>query len=116
MELKELALLTREEIEKEINKMCPYPANPENAYEVDTVLRERVNIRQSLMNLQVEALLDGKLTIEQVVAQMHTEQHDDDLDLDDVHWAILKHALDELKEGKDRWDVVNKAVDELEMF
>ena len=116
MELEELALLTREEIEKELNKMCPYSANPKNLYEEEVVLRERVNIRHCLMRLQIEALLDGKLTIDQVVAQLHTEQKDDDLDLDGMHRGILRDALDELNDGKERWDVVEKALDDLEMF
>ena len=116
MELKELALCTREEIEKEINRMCPYPVNPKNPYEEDRVLHERVNIRQSLKRLQIEALLDGKLTVDQVVAQMHTEEKDEDLDLDYLHRGILKDALNELNEGNNRWDIIERALYELELF
>ena len=111
MELEKLALLTREEIEKEINKTCPYPANPENAYEVDTVLRERVNIRQSLKRLQIEALLDGKLTVDQVLEQQYSED-----DEGGIGRNTLEDAIKEVKEGGSRYEVVERIFEYMELL
>ena len=111
MELEKLALLTREEIEKGINKMCPYPANPENAYEVDTVLRERVNIRQSLKRLQIEALLDGKLTVDQVLEQQYSED-----DEGGIGRNTLEDAIKEVKEGGSRYEVVERIFEYMELL
>ena len=111
MELEELALCTREEIEKEINKMCPYPTNPENAYEVDTVLRERVNIRQSLKRLQIEALLDGKLTVDQVLEQQYSED-----DEGGIGRNTLEDAIKEVKEGGSRYEVVERIFERMELL
>ena len=111
MELEKLALLTREEIEKEINKMCPYPANPENAYEVDTVLRERVNIRQSLKRLQIEALLDGKLTVDQVLEQQYSED-----DEGGIGRGTLEDAIKEVKEGGSKYEVVERIFEYMELL
>ena len=111
MELEKLALLTREEIEKEINKMCPYPTNPENAYEVDTVLRERVNIRQSLKRLQIEALLDGKLTVDQVLEQQYSED-----DEGGIGRNTLEDAIKEVKEGGSKYEVVERIFEYMELL
>ena len=68
------------------------------------------------MRLRIEALLDGKLTVEQVVEQEHEEGCDEDLDLDGIHRGILKRALDKLKEGRDRDEIINETEDALEFF
>ena len=111
MELEELALRTRKEIEKEINKMCPYPANPENLYEEERVMRERVNIRQSLKRLQIEAMLEGKLTVDQVLEQQYSE---------DDEWVIgrgsLENAIKEVKEGRSRYEVVDELFEYMELL
>jgi hypothetical protein len=46
------------------------------------------------MRLRIEALLDGKLTVDQVVEQEHEEGCDEDLDLDGIHRGILERALE----------------------
>lgn len=114
MELKELALRTRAEIEQELDKMCPLPENPKNADEIDRVQEVRVEIRRSIERLQVEALLDGKLTIDQVVAQLHTD--DDDPSVDDILRDSLKGALDALKEGGNRGDIICEIMNNLELL
>ena len=111
MELEELALCTREEIEKEINKMCPYPANPKNLYEEEVVLRERVNIRQCLKRLQIEALLDGKLTVDQVLEQLYSED-----DEGGIGRNSLEDAIKEVKEGGNRSDVVDRLFEYSELL
>ena len=111
MELEELALCTREEIEKEINKICPYPANPKNLYEEDRVLHERVNIRQSLKRLQIEALLDGKLTVDQVLEQLYSED-----DEGGIGRNSLEDAIKEVKEGGNRYEVVERLFEYMELL
>ena len=111
MELEELALLTREEIEKEINKMCPYPANPKNLYEEDRVLHERVNIRQSLKRLQIEAMLDGKLTVDQVLEQQYSED-----DEGGIGRGCLERAIEEVKEGGSRYEVIGRLFEYMELL
>lgn len=93
------------------NKMCPYPANPENAYEVDTVLRERVNIRQSLKRLQIEALLDGKLTVDQVLEQQYSED-----DEGGIGRNTLEDAIKEVKEGGSKYEVVERIFEYMELL
>ena len=93
MNLEELALCTREEFEKQLNKMCP-DSNCVNSGEYDAVFEERVKIRNSIKRLRIEALLDGKLTVDQVVAQEHTDGNDEDLDIDEIHRGSLEKALD----------------------
>ena len=111
MELEKLALLTREEIENEINKMCPYPENPENTYEEDRVLHERVNIRQSLKRLQIEAMLDGKLTIDQVLEQQYSED-----DEGGISRGCLENAIEEMKAGGNRYEIVEKVFEYTELI
>ena len=113
MDLKELALRTREEIEQDLNKMCPLPENPQNPGDYDQVFDNEVEIRKTILRYQVEALLDGKLTIDQVVAQQHSEN--DEKDVDDIHRNRLEAAIDELKEGKNREDIVTETVNCLEL-
>ena len=115
MELKELALCTREKFEQELNRMCP-DSNCMDPGEYDAVFSERVRIRNSIMRLRIEALLDGKLTVDQVVAQEHTDGNDEDLDLDGIHRGSLEKALERLKEGEDRSDIIDDTLDALELL
>ena len=112
MELKELALRTREEIEQELNKMYPYPENPTYSDEVDQVLEKRAEFSKNITRLQVEALLDGKLTIDQVVAQQHSEEKG----IDDMHRNVLKEAIGRLEEGKNREDIIDKTAVMLQLL
>jgi hypothetical protein len=66
--------------------------------------------------LRIEALLDGKLTIDQLVAQEHTDGHDEDLDLDGIHRGSLEKALERLKEGEDRSNIIDDTLDALELL
>ena len=116
MELKELALRTREEIEQELDKICSYPDHPANPGELDYVLTERAEIRKSIRSYQIEALLDGKLTVDQVVDQVHSEDPNENLDLDGIHRDILEKALEEFKEGKDRSEIIEETFYALELL
>jgi len=115
MKIEELALCTREEFEQQLNKMCP-DSNCTNPGEYDAVFEERVRIRNGIKRLRIEALLDGKLTLDQVVDQEHEEGGDDDLDLDGIHRATLEKALEKLKEGEDRSDIIDDTLDALELL
>ena len=68
------------------------------------------------MRLRIEALFDGKLTVEQVVEQEHEEGCDENLDLDGIHRGILIRALEKLKEGRDRDEIIDETEDALEFF
>ena len=116
MELEELALCTREEFEHKLNRLCPCPTDDMNPGEYDTAFEERVRIRRSVKWLRIEALLDGKLTVDQVVNQEHEEGGDEDLDLDGIHRGILERALVKLKEGKDRDEIIEDTCDALEFL
>jgi hypothetical protein len=70
MELEKIALCTREEFEQELNKLCPEPTDDMNPGEYDAAFKERVRIRESVKRLRIEALLDGKLTVDQVGEQV----------------------------------------------
>ena len=113
MELKELALRTRAEIEQELSKIYPEPENPANPDEIDQVLEKRAEAMKSIMRLQVEALLDGKLSIDQVVAQLHSEE---DNDVDSIHRKVLTDALEELKSGGNRVNIIGKTIDNLKLL
>ena len=115
MKLEELALCTREKFEQELNRMCPN-SNCMDPGEYDAVFEERVRIRSSVKWYRIEALLDGKLTVDQVVDQEHVDGCDEDLDLDGIHRGILERALEQLKEGKDREDIIDETVDALELL
>jgi hypothetical protein len=115
MKLEELALCTREEFEQELNKMCP-DSKCKNPGDYDAVYAERVSIRRSVKRLRIEALLDGKLTVDQVVAQEHTDGNDEDLDLDGIHRGSLEKALERLKEGEDPSDIIDDTLDALELL
>ena len=95
--------------------MCP-DSNCMNPGEYDAVFEERVRIRHSIKRLRIEALLDGKLTLDRVVDQEHEEGGDDDLDLDGIHRATLEKALEKLKEGEDRSDIIDDTLDALELL
>jgi hypothetical protein len=116
MKLEELALCTCEEFEQELNKMCSYPTDDMNPGEFDAAFEERVRARSGIKWARIEALLDGKLTVDQVVEQEHSEYDDDDLDLDGIHRGILEGALEKLKEGKDRSEIIEETVDALELL
>ena len=45
MKLEELALCTREEFKKELNRMCPYPTDDMNPGEYDAAFEKRVRTR-----------------------------------------------------------------------
>jgi hypothetical protein len=115
MKLEELALCTREEFEKQLNKMCP-DSNCMDPGEYDAVFSERVRIRNSIKRLRIEALLDGKLTVDQVVEQESSGYQDEDLDIDGIHRGILERALEKLKDGKDRSEILEETVDALELL
>ena len=93
MELKELALCTREEFEQELNNLWPDSLDMDPG-EYDAAFNERVRTRSDARWSRIEALLDGKLTIDQVVEQEHEEGCDEDLDLDGIHRGILERALE----------------------
>ena len=111
MEIEELALLTREEIEKEIHSRYPDP-KPENdphGFMYDIVLENRFHLREIISRLQIGALFDGKLTIDQVVEQNHNPYADPELDTDEIHRMVLEQALEELQEGrKSREEIIGE--------
>ena len=108
MTLEELALCTREEFEKELNKLCPNPTDNMNPGEYDAAFAERVRIRESIKRLRIEALLDGKLTVDQIADQ----ERDGDEDLRGFFEKVLK----KLKEGKGRSEIIEETVNILELI
>ncbi len=114
MELEKYVLCTREEFEQELNKLCPDPTDDMNPGEYDAALEERVRIQRDVKWLRIEALLDGKLTVDQVVDQEHSE--DENLDLDGIHRGILERALEKLKEGEDRSEIIEETFNALELL
>ena len=108
MKLEELALCTREEFEKELNKLCPNPTDDMNPGEYDAAFNERVRIRESIKRARIEALLDGKLTVDQIADQ----ECDEDEDLR----GFFEKVLGKLKEGKDRREIVEETVNILELL
>ena len=116
MELEELALCTREEFEQELNKLCPNPIDDMNPGEYDAAFEKRVRMREGIKWSRIEALLDGKLTVDQVVEQEHSDYDDDDIDYDGIHRGILERALEKLKEGKDRSEIIEETIDALELI
>jgi hypothetical protein len=116
MKQEDLALCTREEFEQELNRLCPCSVDSMNPGEFDAAFEERVRTRREVKWLRIEALLDGKLTVDQVVDQEHEDGGDEDLDLDGIHRGILEKALEQLKEGKDREDIIDETVDALELL
>lgn len=112
MTLKELALCTREEFEKELNNLCPNPTDNMNPGEYDAAFAERVRIRECIKRLRIEALLDGKLTVDQAVEQESSGDEDEDLGLK----SFFEKTLEKLKEGKDRCEVIEETVNILELI
>ena len=108
MTLKELAFCTREEFEKELNNLCPNPTDDMNPGGYDAAFNERVRIRESIKRLRVEALLDGKLTVDQIADQ----ECDEDEDLR----GFFEKVLEKLKEGKDRDEIIEETIDALEFL
>ena len=115
MELEDLALCTREEFEQKLNWLCPNSLDM-NPGEYDAAFNERVSIRSKITRLRIEALLDGKLTVDQVVEQEHQKGYDEDLDLDEIHRGILERALEKLKEGRDRDEIIEETFNALELL
>ena len=52
----------------------------------------------------------------QVVEQESSGYQDEDLDIDGIHRGILERALEKLKEGKDRSEILEETVDALELI
>ena len=75
MDYEQLALLTREEIEKEIHSRYPDPIDDPHGFMYDIVLENRFHLREIISKLQIGALLDG------------------------IHRSVLEQALQEWKEG-----------------
>ena len=112
MELEELALCTREEFEQELNKLYPEPTDDMNPGDYDAALNKRASIIQRVRMLRIKALLDGKLTVDQVVDQ----EHSDNQDLDGIHRGILEKALEMLREGEDRDVIIEETFNALELL
>lgn len=109
MDYEHLALLTREEIEKEIHSRYPDPTEPTHADAYDQAFDRRVRLRETISKLQIAALLDGKLTIDQVVEQNHSQYDDPELDTDGVHRSVLEQALQDWREGvKSREEIIEE--------
>ena len=115
MILEVLALCTREEFEQELNKMCP-DSKCKNPGDYDAVFAERVGIRRSVKRLRIEALLDGKLTVDQVVAQEHVDGNDEYLDLDGMNRGALEETLKRLNAGEDCTEIIDETCDAMELF
>lgn len=99
MDYEQLALLTREEIEKEIYSRYPDPTDDPHGFLYDIVLENRFHLREIISRLQIGALLDGKLSIDQVVEQNHSPYDDPELDTDGIHRSVLEQALQDQQEG-----------------
>lgn len=115
MKLEELALCTREEFEQELNNLWPDSLDMDPG-EYDAAFNERVRTRSDARWSRIEALLDGKLTVDQVVDFEHEEGCDEDLDLDGIHRGILNRALEKLKEGRDRNEIIEETFNALELL
>ena len=87
-----------------------------NPGEYDAAFEERVRIRENVKRLRIKALLDGKQTVDQVVEQEHSDNQDEDLDLDGIHRGILEKALEKLKEGNDRSEIIEETFNALELL
>ncbi len=107
MELQDLALCTHDEIEQEIHRIYPDPPNQHYNDEFDQAMEKRIELRETIYHLQIEALLDGRLSIDQVVAQHHNPFSDMSELIDDINRDLLKQALNDLKTGvKSRYEIV----------
>jgi hypothetical protein len=95
--------------------MCP-DSKCKNPGDYDAVYAERASIRRSVKRLRIEALLDGKLTVDQVVAQEHVDGNEEYLDLDGMNRGALKEALERLKAGDDRSEIIDETFDAMELL
>ena len=107
MKQEKLALCTSKEFEQKLNKLCPDSMDM-NPGEYDAAFSERVRIRESIKRLRIEALLDGKLTVDQIADQ----ERDGDEDLRGFFEKVLKKQ----KEGKNRREIVEETVNILELI
>ena len=114
MKQEKLALCTSEEFEQKLDKLCPSPTLDMNPGDYDAAIAERASIRKDTMWDRIEALLDGKLTVDEVVEQEHED--DDELDIDGIHRGILESALEKYKEGGDRYEIIGDTVEFLELI
>ena len=69
-----------------------------------------------IKRLRIEALLDGKLTVDQVVAQEHVDGNDEYPDLDGMNKGALKEALERLKAGDDRSEIIDDIFNDMELL
>jgi hypothetical protein len=115
MKLEDLALCTREEFEQQLNKMR-LDSKCKNPGDYDAVFAERASIRRSVKRLRIEALLDGKLTVDQVVDQEHVDGNDEYLDLDGMNRGALEETLKRLNAGEDRTEIIDETFDAMELF
>ena len=51
-----------------------------------------------------------------MVDQESSGNQDEDLDIDGIHRGILERALEKLKDGKDRSEILEETVDALELI
>jgi hypothetical protein len=114
MKQEKLALCTSEEFEQKLDKLCPSPTLDMNPGDYDAAIAERASIRKNTKWDRIEALLDGKLTVDEVVEQEHED--DDELDIDGIHRGILESALEKYKEGGDRYEIIGDTVESLELI
>ena len=114
MKQEKLAMCNREEFEQKLNKLCPSPTLDMNPGDYDAAIAERASIRKDTMWDRIEALLHGKLTVDQVVEQEHED--DDELDIDGIHRGILENALEKFKEGGNRYEIIGDTVESLELI
>ena len=114
MKQEKLALCNREEFEQKLDKLCPSPTLDMNPGDYDAAIAERASIRKDTKWDRIEALLDGKLTVDEVVEQEHED--DDELDIDGIHRGILERALEKFKEGVDRHEIIEDTVESLELI
>ena len=112
MKLEDLALCTREEFEQELSILCPEPTDNMNPGEYDAAFNKRVSIRSCIKRLRIEALLDGKLTVDQVVEQESSGDEVEDLG----YKRILEKALEKFKDGKGRYEIIEEIVNLMELI
>lgn len=117
MELQELALRSRDEIEQEIHRIYPDPTDRLYANDFDEAMEKRIEMRESIYRLQIEALLDGRLTVEQVVAQHHNP-YSEMCDIeDDTNRNLLWQALIDQQNGeKSRFEIVEDTAYHLDLL
>lgn len=120
MELEELALLTSEEIEQEIQRIYPDPIGDGHyADEYDQVREKRIELHRTILRIQIEAFLDGKHPMENFVTQLRyprpksllTEREDC------IRRKLLLRALSDLKYGeKTRNEIIEDLFYQFNLF